>query len=129
MLVDCDLLGGIISLSSEIAMIIKKSLMLGIEFETFILEVVSFLEDSLQLEGECVIDELVLNGGLKLLEQLDQLIDLDLVTLHELLLMTQHRPLEALVHTLSRLLDVHQQSLNQTFRLLHRIERNLHVLL
>jgi hypothetical protein len=128
-LVDGDLLCGIIGLGGEVAMVIKERLMLGIEFEALILEVVPFLEDRLKLECERVIDELVLDGGLELLEQLDQLIDLDLVALHELLLVPQHRPLEALVHALSRLLDVQQQSLYQTLRLLHGIERNLHVLL
>jgi hypothetical protein len=107
MLVDGDLLCGIISLSCEVSVIIKKSLMLGIELEALILEIVPFFQYCLKLQGEGIIDELVLDSGLELFEQFDQFIDLDLVALHELLLMSQHGPLEALVHTLSRLLDIY----------------------
>jgi hypothetical protein len=128
MLVDGDLLGGVIGLCGQIAMIIQECLVLRIEFEALVLEVVSFFEDSFKLQGKGVVDELVLDGGLELFEQFDQFVDLYLVAFHELLLVPHHRPLEALIHALRCLLDRQQKPLDKPLRFLHRIERN-HVLL
>ena len=58
------------------------------------------------MKGKRVVDELVLDGGLELFEQFDEFIDLDLVALHELLLVTQHSLLKCLVNALSCLFDV-----------------------
>lgn len=119
MFVDGDLLCGVIGLRGQVAMIVQKRLMLRVQFEALIFKIVAFLEDCLQLEGESVVDELVLDGRLELLEQLDQLIDLDLVAFHKLLLVTHDRALECLVHALRRLLNVHQEPLYETLRLFH----------
>jgi hypothetical protein len=121
-LVDGDLFGGIVGLGSEVLMVIKEGLMLGVEFEALILKVIPLLEDGLELDCEGVVDELILNGRLELLEQLDELVDLDLVALDKLLLMADYGLLEALVHALRGLLDTAQQTLDQVLRLLHRIE-------
>jgi hypothetical protein len=121
-LVDGDLFGGIVGLGSEVLMVIKEGLILGVEFEALILKVIPLLEDGLELDCESVVDELILNGRLQLFEQLDELVDFDLVALDKLLLMADNGLLEALVHVLRGLLDTAQQTLDQVLRLLHRIE-------
>lgn len=82
--------------------------MLGIEFKTFILEIVPFFEYGLKLQGQCIIDKLVLNSRFELFKQFYQFVDLNLVALHKLFLMPQHGPLETLIHTLCRLLNIEQ---------------------
>lgn len=108
MFVDGDLLGGVIGLRVQVAMVVQECLMLRVQFEALVFKIVPFLQHSFQLQGKSVVDELVLDGGLELLEQLDQLIDLYLVALHELLLVTHDSALESLVHALCRLLNVQQ---------------------
>lgn len=126
MLVDGDLLGRVVCLSSKVAVIVEQSLVLGIELEALVLKVVPLFKNGFQLKRESVIDELILNGGFKLFEELDEFVDLDLVALHELLLVPNHGALEALVHALSGFLNAHQQVLYHSLRLTHRIERHFH---
>lgn len=64
MLVDGDLLAGVVRLCSKIAMVIQKGLVLRVELEALIFEVISLLEDSFELESKGVVDELVLDGRL-----------------------------------------------------------------
>lgn len=124
-LVDVDLLGGVVGLGGDVAVVVEEGLVLGVELEALVLEVVALPQHRLQLHRQGVVYELLLDPPLQLLEQPNQLPDLYLVRLYELLLVTHHRPLETLVHALRSRLYAAQQSLYERGRLPHRVERHL----
>lgn len=78
------------------------------------------------MKSQRIVDELVLDGGLELLKQLDKLVDLEAITFDELLLVAHDGLLEGLVHTLRRLFDIEQQLLYEIFGLFDSIKRHFH---
>jgi hypothetical protein len=68
--VDGELLRGVAGLRGDIFMVVEEALVLGVEFEAFVLEVVALFEDGFQLEGEGVVDELVFDDGFEVAQHL-----------------------------------------------------------
>jgi hypothetical protein len=112
MFVDGDLLCRVIGLRCQIFMVVEEGLMLGIELQAFILEVIPFLEDGIELQGQSVPHKLILNGRLELFKQPNKFTDLHLVALNKLLLMPSDSLLDPYAHALCCCLDAAQEALD-----------------
>jgi len=98
MLVNIHLLGDVDHLFGEILVILQHILVLGVELETFVLEIIPFLDYSLQLLGDGVVNELILDVSFQLMEKFGQLVNLDFIGFDKLLFMLENRLLKCIVH-------------------------------
>ena len=98
MLVNIHLLGDVDHLFGEILVILQHILVLGVELETFVLEIIPFLDYRLQLLGDGVVNELILNVSFQLMEKFGQFVYLDFIGFDKLLFMLQNRLLKCIVH-------------------------------
>lgn len=98
MLVNIHLFCYIYNLLGQVFVIIKNIFILGIEFKTLVLEIVSFLDHSLQLLSDGIVYKFIFDIFFELMEQARQFIDFDFICLDELLLMLENGLLKCLAH-------------------------------
>jgi hypothetical protein len=99
--------------------VIEKRLMLRVELKALVFEVVTFFENRFKLNGQCIANEFIFYCDFEVFKELNKLINFDLIAFDKLLLVPLNCVLETFVHTVSCLLDVAQQSFNQTFGFLN----------
>lgn len=122
------LLGGVGDLGGDVFVVFLEGPEVVVDFEALVLEVVPFLGDGVELGGDGVGDELVLDGLLELVEELDQVHHLALVGFDEVLLVLEDGLLAAPVHGGGGFLDVEEQLFDLALGLLHHVPRTAPVL-